>query len=93
MKLSCETNKCFCPMGSYKDAESGFACKVCPSGTTTTLINSLSCIGEVAKPVHMQRTSHACTAVAGIAGYMWLCIVLLLLLSSLFANVEGSINT
>jgi hypothetical protein len=23
---------------------------VCPSGTTTTMINSLSCIGELAKP-------------------------------------------
>jgi hypothetical protein len=56
MKLACETNKCFCPMGSYKDAESGFACKVCPSGTTTTIINSLSCIGEVAKPVRTPAT-------------------------------------
>jgi hypothetical protein len=70
MKLSCKTNKCFCPIGSYKDAESDFACKVCPSGTTTTIINSLTCIGEVAKPVHLQCISQACTAVAGIAACM-----------------------
>lgn len=51
MKLSCETNTCYCPMGSYKDADAGFVCKSCPSGTTTTRIDALSCIGETGSTV------------------------------------------
>jgi hypothetical protein len=49
MKLSCETNKCYCPMGSCKAAEEGFVCKACPSGTTTTRIDALSCVGEASQ--------------------------------------------